>query len=76
MPSARVNGTGLVYELYGGGEPLVLVHGSGADHHYWQPVASELSRWFSVLVYDRAATAKVSDPGRAFGAMTKTTWRR
>ena len=64
MPSARVNGTGLFYELHGGGEPLVLVHGSGADHLYWQPVASELSRWFSVLAYDRRGHSQSERPGK------------
>jgi pimeloyl-ACP methyl ester carboxylesterase len=63
MPSIHVNGTRLFYELYGEGEPLILVHGSSGDHLGWQAVASHLSRWFSVLTYDRRGHSQSERPG-------------
>ncbi len=53
MPSARVNGIELEYELSGAGPPLVLVHGSWGDHRNWDPVVPALSASFRVLTYDR-----------------------
>lgn len=35
-----------------GGEPLVLLHGFGASHHVWEPVAAALSRDRLVLTPD------------------------
>jgi pimeloyl-ACP methyl ester carboxylesterase len=53
MPTARVNGVALYYELTGSGEPLVLVHGSWTDHHGWDPVSATLAQSFRVLAFDR-----------------------
>ena len=48
------NGVRLRYELTATGElPLVLVHGSWGSKLQWDVVASELSRSFRVLSYDR-----------------------
>jgi pimeloyl-ACP methyl ester carboxylesterase len=49
-----VNGTELYYELAGASSvPMVLVHGSWADHHTWDAVVPMLSQRFRVLTYDR-----------------------
>lgn len=53
MSAARINGVEIYYELSGSGEPLVLVHGSWADHHSWDRVIPALSESFRVLAYDR-----------------------
>jgi pimeloyl-ACP methyl ester carboxylesterase len=54
MPTATVNGVRLFYSLTGNvGPPLVLVHGSWADHSDWALVTPLLAERFRVLVYDR-----------------------
>ncbi|MGK5545551.1 alpha/beta fold hydrolase [Streptomyces sp. URMC 127] len=53
MARVRVRGTELFHEVAGEGEPLVLVHGSLADHYTWQAVVPALATSFRVLVYDR-----------------------
>ena len=62
MPSARVNGVELYYELSGAGDPLALVHGSWADHHSWDPVVGLLARSFRVLAYDRRGHGESERP--------------
>lgn len=47
------DGTRIAYERRGEGPPLVLVHGTGIDHSYWDPVAPELGRHFTVYSVDR-----------------------
>jgi pimeloyl-ACP methyl ester carboxylesterase len=62
MPSARVNGVQIHYELVGSGEPLVLVHGSWGDHTSWRFVAPSFSEHFRVLTYDRRGHSKSERP--------------
>jgi pimeloyl-ACP methyl ester carboxylesterase len=54
MPTAKVNGVRLFYELTGtGAVPLVLVHGSWNSHHAWDLVVPRLVDSFRILTYDR-----------------------
>ncbi len=54
MSSIAVNGTRLFYTLTGNdGPPLILVHGSWADHSDWEFVIPAFARRFRVLAYDR-----------------------
>jgi pimeloyl-ACP methyl ester carboxylesterase len=78
MPTAKVNGVQLFYELSGTGEvPLVLVHGSWASHHVWDAIVPRLADSFRVLTHDRPGTAGASaPPGRAVCARTSPTWQR
>src|SRR5918996_5162360 len=62
MSEAQVNGVGLYYELHGGGEPLVLVHGSWADATNWGFVVPGLAKSFRVLVYDRRGHSRSERP--------------
>ncbi len=62
MPTARVNGVNLYFEEHGGGDPLVLVHGSWGDHHNWDPVAFELAKSFRVVTYDRRGHSRSERP--------------
>ncbi|HXH22934.1 MAG TPA: alpha/beta hydrolase [Dehalococcoidia bacterium] len=47
------DGTAIAFERSGSGPPLVLVHGTTADHTRWAPVLPELERHFTVLAMDR-----------------------
>jgi pimeloyl-ACP methyl ester carboxylesterase len=63
MPTAKVNGIQLFYELSGTGEiPLILVHGSWASHHIWDLVVPRLAESFRVLAYDRRGHSESQRP--------------
>lgn len=62
MPFLQVNGTRLHYERAGGGNPLVLVHGSWVDCRVWEAVLPLLVRSFEVVVYDRRGHSRSSCP--------------
>ncbi len=54
MPIEHVAGVDLYYETSGSsGDPVVLVHGSLADHTAWSRVVPLLSESLTVLTYDR-----------------------
>ena len=55
------DGTKIAYERRGEGPPLVLVHGTGIDHTYWDPVAPELERHFTVTSVDRRGRGRSGD---------------
>ena len=46
-------GTPVAYWRYGQGPPLVLVHGTAADHSRWSPVLPALEKRFTVYAVDR-----------------------
>jgi pimeloyl-ACP methyl ester carboxylesterase len=45
--------TPIAFERSGHGPPLVLVHGTAADHTRWAPVRAELEKRFTVVAIDR-----------------------
>lgn len=57
---APINGESLYYEVAGEGAPLVLIHGWSLNLRMWDPQASELSRRFRVIRYDRRGFGKSS----------------
>jgi pimeloyl-ACP methyl ester carboxylesterase len=71
MPRAKTNGIELEYEVFGTGEPLLLVMGLGAQMILWHDgfVDSLVRRGFRVIRYDNRDTglstkikARVGDP--------------
>jgi pimeloyl-ACP methyl ester carboxylesterase len=69
MPSTRVNGVELFYELRGADDPLVLVHGSWGDHRNWASVVPSLAESFQILAYDRrghSASERPAGQGSVF----------
>ena len=47
------SGTPLAYWRFGKGPPLVMVHGTAADHSRWGPVLPALEERFTVYAVDR-----------------------
>ena len=47
------DGTPIAYERTGDGPPLVLVHGTTADHTRWEPVRPDLADRYTVYAMDR-----------------------
>src|SRR5262249_41250776 len=63
MPTSQVNGVRIHWEVNGDvGDPMVLVHGSWADHQNWASVVPALSRRFRVLTYDRRGHTRSERP--------------
>ena len=58
---AEVNGIKVYYEIYGRGEPLLLLHGNGAAIGSFSSQIPELSKHFKVIAVDSRAQGKSTD---------------
>lgn len=55
------DGTKISFQRTGAGPPLVLVHGSTADHTRWAGILPELENAFTVFAMDRRGRGKSGD---------------
>lgn len=55
------DGTRIAFARSGSGPPLVLVHGSTADHTRWANILPDLEHQFTVLAMDRRGRGKSGD---------------
>ena len=55
------DGIRIAFERSGSGSPLVLVHGSTADHTRWTSILPGLERRFTVLAMDRRGRGASGD---------------
>lgn len=64
----KVNATDIYYEIYGQGEPLVLLHGGGSDIHvsFGKGIAT-LAKHFRVIAFDEQGHGKSPVSDRSFG---------
>lgn len=62
MPSARVNGVNLAYELHGTGDPLVLIHGAQSDRSIFANLLPDFVDQFQVLVFDQRGSGQSEKP--------------
>lgn len=62
MPTARVGDISLHYEVYGEGEPLLLIMGYGADSNWWYLQTAAFSQEFRVIVFDNRGTGLSDKP--------------
>lgn len=60
----QVTGTDLYYELRGHGPYLVLIPAGGGDSSSYENIAGFLSKWYTVITYDRRgySRSKLKDP--------------
>jgi len=56
------DGTPIAYQRSGEGPPLVLVHGTTADHSRWASVVPAFERHFTVYAIDRRGRGGSGDP--------------
>ncbi|WP_413585629.1 alpha/beta fold hydrolase [Bdellovibrio sp. HCB274] len=64
----KVNGTDIYYEMYGEGEPLVLLHGGGSDIHVsFGRGISTLAKHFKIIAFDEQGHGKSPASDRPFG---------
>jgi 3-oxoadipate enol-lactonase len=59
---ADANGARLYYEVYGDGEPLLLIMGLGANHLSWAAQVPVYAREFRVIVFDNRGTGQSDFP--------------
>lgn len=57
----KLNNAALYYEIYGEGEPLVLLHGNGGSIKEFYKQIPELSKEFKVIAVDTRAQGKSKD---------------
>lgn len=71
----EVNGVKLYYEVYGQGEPLILLHGGVGSIDGFQQSIPTLARHYQVYAYDRSGHGRSYDSGKPFdyGAMADET---
>ena len=59
---ADANGAHLYYEVYGEGEPLLLIMGLGANHLGWAAQVPVYAQEFRVIVFDNRGTGQSDFP--------------
>jgi len=55
------DGTPIAYSRRGDGPPVILVHGTGVDHHVWDDVVPALAESFELYVMDRRGRGESGD---------------
>jgi pimeloyl-ACP methyl ester carboxylesterase len=66
MAKIKSNGIELHYEIYGAGEPLVLIGGLGADTFLWFRQIPELRKHFQVIAFDNRGAGESDKPEEAY----------
>lgn len=66
MPRVKVNDVELYYELYGAGEPLLLIEGLGYAAWMWYRQVPELSRHYRVIIFDNRGVGNSDKPDRPY----------
>ena len=64
---APVNGLNLYYEIYGAGEPLVLLHGGAGAIEIFSSIMPDLSRNHQVIAVDLQAHGRTAPTLLVFG---------
>jgi pimeloyl-ACP methyl ester carboxylesterase len=62
MPKTFINGIDLYYKIHGSGPPILLLHGLGLDHTFWDPQVEEFSRTHQVIVHDLRGHGRSESP--------------
>lgn len=70
MPTAKVNGINIAYDVSGHGEPLVLIMGPGGTRHSWFFQKRAFSKQFTVITYDNRGIGKSDRPDEPYTIKT------
>jgi pimeloyl-ACP methyl ester carboxylesterase len=63
MPEAQLRDIKIHYDVYGNGEPLLMIMGLGASSAVWDPdLVNELARSFGVITFDNRGTGQSEKP--------------
>jgi pimeloyl-ACP methyl ester carboxylesterase len=64
---ASINGIKIWYGLFGGGAPVILLHGGLANSNYWGNLVPVLATHYRVVVMDSRGHGRSSRDARPFG---------
>lgn len=75
MPTIDVEDVSVYYELYGKGQPLVLIAGYCCDHTFYSFILDELTQHFQVLIFDNCGVGQTKDSNKTLNLelMAQTT---
>ncbi len=66
----KVNNNELAVDVFGEGEPILLVHGLGGSSNFWRPVINEFSSQFKLIVPDMPSAGRSeNDPSLSISSM-------
>jgi pimeloyl-ACP methyl ester carboxylesterase len=67
VPKLKVNGINIHYDVYGAGEPLLMIMGLGASSAMWDPdVVQELANSFRTITFDNRGTGQSDKPDEPY----------
>lgn len=66
MPTTKVNGIKIYYEIKGEGIPLVMIAGFTCDSTLWQAVSEDLARSFQLVMFDNRGAGKSESPDSSY----------
>lgn len=66
MPFADVNNIKIAYEIYGDGEPLILIHGYSYNKSVWITQIDDLSKLFKIIALDIRGSGESSHPEESY----------
>lgn len=64
--TVEVNGIEMYYEIYGEGEPLLLLHGFNGSHGVWAEFIPELAKSYQVIAPDLRGHGRSTNPSNEF----------
>jgi len=59
---ANINGIKICYKTLGKGDPVILVHGFGDRKEHWRAQIGDLSKHFTVIIFDNRSAGKSDRP--------------
>ena len=62
----ETNGVKIYYEMYGEGDPLLLLHGFMSSHKQWEPWKEDLSKKHLLIIPDSRGHGNSSNPSNKF----------
>ena len=62
MPTAKINGINIYYEVHGAGDPLLLIMGLGANATAWEAQIPALNREYKVIAFDNRGSGRSDKP--------------
>jgi pimeloyl-ACP methyl ester carboxylesterase len=61
-----LNGVQLCFEVHGGGEPLILLHGFGGCGQDWSALTADWGKQFQLIIPDMRGHGRSSNPSKTF----------
>jgi 3-oxoadipate enol-lactonase len=70
MPTAKINGINMAYDVSGHGEPLVMIMGLGGTRQSWVFQKRTFSKHFKAITFDSRGIGKSDKPSDPFSMRT------